>query len=670
MTAITNEEWLADYEEAERTLQVPKLAVIKTPVWNSIAPPAEDISPSSFIVSGIEPTSIYTYTAADGAPIGYVGRYDVNGNEKLIPWSYGRVEGASIDHWETKPFSGESPIYGLSKALEEGEKQLIIVSDELNADAGEELHSSQIFISWFGGDKKSRSINWTSLSVRSRKSAFLWPTNDDDGRESMRIAGESLFELGYDVKMIVHDAKRRSGWTLVDAVAEGVSIPSYILNHAENLLPSEPPDLVIPDEIPPQIPTISHFRSEVKILTSEVKILTKEVDEGGADRWRMADWQNAGMVISNGRPVPNISNIALVLDQLYSGLIWYDNFIEKIMTITSDGKWQREWIDADDVNLTIVMQRKIGIFRAERRTVSDAVKQHARKDMRNEVYKYIASLEHDGISRIEMFFIDACGTPDTPYFRAAGRNFFIGMVARAMMPGCKLDTMVVLEGPQGYFKSSLFEVLGGRWYCIMRESPISKDFEIAIRGKWLVEMAEMDAFGRAGITATKRTLSTNTDRYRQPYDTHAKDNPRKCIFGGTTNRDDWLSDETGARRFWPIPCQKIDIEIVRSNRDQLFAEARELFGLGEKWWEMPEEETKKEQGMRFDHDVWTGAVLNYAKTRSRFESADVLDHLGIEIRDQDQRSKNRVNAILRVNGYIIRPTWDGTTTKRIWFRKN
>src|SRR5262249_11330228 len=139
----------------------------------------------------------------------------------------------------------------------------------------------------------------------------------------------------------------------------------------------------------------------------------------------------------------------------------------------------------------------------------------------------------------------------------ASHNFWLSLVARAYKPGCKVDNMIVLEGGQGIGKSTALDIIGGDWYTEQHESASNpKAFAEILQGKLLVEISEMDAFNGSQINRVKQTITCQSDRYRPAYGRYAKDHLRRCIFVGTTNRDDWNKDETGARRFWPITCKK------------------------------------------------------------------------------------------------------------------
>lgn len=140
-----------------------------------------------------------------------------------------------------------------------------------------------------------------------------------------------------------------------------------------------------------------------------------------------------------------------------------------------------------------------------------------------------------------------------------------------------------------------------------------KDAFQAIRGKWIVELGELDSFNKAESTKAKQFFSASIDTYRESYGRRTSDVPRQCVFAGTTNQDEYLKDATGNRRYWPVACVKVDLEALRRVRDQLWAEAMFCYQAGDIWWVTREEEElfTAEQEERFVVDEWEGPILDW-----------------------------------------------------------
>lgn len=378
-------------------------------------------------------------------------------------------------------------------------------------------------------------------------------------------------------------------------------------------------------------------------------------------------WVELGLILNKqSEPYTNADNVRKILaaDVRFGTAAWYDADAKTVMF------GDRIWSDADDNDLLIWLQSDYGIPRMALEPVRQGVDQYARSKSRAPLTDWLNSLAWDGKERLAEWLTDAYGCKKTEYSAAVGKCWLISLVARAFKPGCQVDTMVVLEGAQGLRKSSSLEVLGGQWYRAITQPFGSKEWLEAITGVvWLAEVADLSGFRGRDLDHLKAALTTRVDRYRRSYDRRAMDYPRRCVFTGTTNRDDWQADDTGGRRFLPIEVSEVNIDFIRSQRDQLFAEAVKLYRDGASWWDIPQKDAQREQEQRRDDDVWQPRIERYLDHKNSTNVPDLLEFcLDIKPEKQDKRAQMRLASILKVLGFQRKVERVGATTVRVWRR--
>lgn len=260
-------------------------------------------------------------------------------------------------------------------------------------------------------------------------------------------------------------------------------------------------------------------------------------------------------------------------------IFYFNLFSKKIEIKGTTCPWQGEGdlTDADLIHLKYylsVIHRKeypIALINEALLIQSMEKKYHPIKD-------YLNKLKWDGVKRIRNWIIEICGVERNVYIENISEIVLCAAIARIFDSGCKFDYMAILEGGQGIGKTTLLQILGGRWYinAHISTSESKKDLVDLMRKAWIIEISELSGFRRAAIEDIKNFISNDTDRVRMPYAKNNEEFPRHNIFIGTHNPsgdNQYLKDDTGNRRFWPVACTTIDIEKAKKWKDQLWAEA-------------------------------------------------------------------------------------------------
>ncbi|WP_299865664.1 virulence-associated E family protein [uncultured Hoeflea sp.] len=290
------------------------------------------------------------------------------------------------------------------------------------------------------------------------------------------------------------------------------------------------------------------------------------------------------------------SNIRYALARL--GIEVHRNLFTFMNDVEGFGLDTRDLNDVADI-LSSRLLRELD-FRATSAAIKSEIIAIAHEQTYHPIVDYLDGLVWDGNPRLDNMLRDYAEADDTEINREFGAKFLIAGVRRVKQPGVKFDTMLVFEGNQGTGKSSFAEILAVRsdWFCgsLSLKSDDKTKAEL-LAGAWIVEVQEMDGIRKASTHELKRFLSTRRDKYRRAYGRDARTYPRQCVIVGSTNDQKYLFDQTGNRRFWPVRAGTVQLDKLREDVDQLWAEAvvREAAGesivLSEHLWEAAAELT-------------------------------------------------------------------------------
>jgi predicted P-loop ATPase len=278
---------------------------------------------------------------------------------------------------------------------------------------------------------------------------------------------------------------------------------------------------------------------------------------------------------------------------------------------------------------------------------------------------------------LSLLLILGFGGDDTALNRAISRAFMISMVRRVLQPGCQHDHQLVLIGEQGIRKSSgLALLVGQQWFTDHLPDLHNKDALIQLHGKLLIEWSEMGALKRTQIERVKTFMTSRVDSFRPPYGHANVDVPRTCCFAGTSNDDDFLDDPTGARRFWPVHCEQVDLAWIAANRELIWRLAVLAESQGEDGWITATDLQGELKGVQADaqrRDPWEDKIMDQAAGRTvdgiNLNADFVFAAVGVPIKDQHNGHQQRVANILKRNGWRRQRRRDGTGRYRLWFPK-
>lgn len=568
-----------------------------------------------------EPERVWTYRR-DGQVLGYVYRFRTSdGGKEVLPvtWGQSLKDGSQKWIWKTwnepRPLylaSGESPRPGVTKVIVEGEK----CADALHAVLGSEFD----VISWPGGGKAAPRADWGSLRAPDDASALkiiLWPDADYKRR---RLTPEEKAGAVDEESVDYLPAAKQPGVHAMAKIAQQL----YALFEPQiwvAKIPDPPARAADPRPLPDgwdcadaidagwNADKCKEYLRQARKWEALAAPIADGPGSAGAsggssdpDPDDPKGWRVGLIRGEDGKPRVARENVVLALMSLpqVKGKIAFNEFSNDVIKL-ADMPWGSpagKWTEVDELLMGEWLVRSQYFPSMPRTTLEEGMRMVATRHQYHPVREYLRHITWDGEARLNTWLIrsvvaepDKLGKRERRYLERVGAWFLLGMVARAMHPGCKFDYMPILEGAQGMRKSTVLNVLAGDWFADTGFVLGDKDSLQMLQGRWLYEISELDAMARAEVTKIKAFVASKSDWYRASFDKRPREYPRQLVFAGTTNEHQYLVDGTGNRRFWPVNVTRIiDTEWVAQVRDQLFAEAWVRLQQGERYFPTQREE--------------------------------------------------------------------------------
>ena len=395
-------------------------------------------------------------------------------------------------------------------------------------------------------------------------------------------------------------------------------------------------------------------------------------------------------LITSGRnevPVANAYNSRVILRSSpeWIGVLVYNEFTQRTLVLKpipgvdeAADHFPRDLVDNDFTAAVCWFNLRDGFAKVTKGVIIDALEQEAFSNVVHPVRSYLGGLVWDGVPRISTWLEAYSGAVgDADYISNVGRCWMVGAVARVMRPGCQVDNMMVLEGAQGIGKSSAMRILCGKEAFGDALPHVTGSTHAAdyVRGKWIIEVAEMAAARKADAENMKAFISRVEEKFRPAYGRKEISYLRQCVFVGTTNDYEYLKDETGNRRYWPVRVGKIDGVGLARDRDMLWAEAVMMYHRGDKWW-FDSAVAVAEQKSRLKR-TWVVEVLTEAleNETAPFWREMILEEDIREVLKEESPwyvPKGQIERFMKEAGFVKRDMKSGTLkdrfARKIWTR--
>lgn len=337
-----------------------------------------------------------------------------------------------------------------------------------------------------------------------------------------------------------------------------------------------------------------------------------------------------------------VYNFEIVMDKddRFAGKIRFNEFAQQLY-LCGNVPWEKEdncraWSSHDDSALFSLIQADYGL--KSRQDFADALKNVSMRNKFHPVRELLDSLTWDGKEHIRSLLPECLGAEDSDYTYQVMRLWMLGAVSRVYKPGNKFDYTMILQGSQGIGKSTFLKQLAmdDSWFNDSLDSLDSDKAVQSLTGSWIIELAELKSLARTagGVESVKRFLTATQDKYRIPYERRADTFYRQCVFAGTTNKDDFLQDETGNRRFLIVqtgvkkPSKSLFVPEIMDTIKLAWAEAVHIWKNEKPQLILPQaymQEAKELQEANMADDGKRGIIQEYLEGKTQVCAREIWE---------------------------------------------
>ena len=635
----------------------------------SPAPATASAPPVAHQVRG-RPEMSWKYLSQSGDLLGVVYRFKTSdGGKEVLPCVWARHEVSGAEEWRWLAFGEPRPLYGLDR-LVDGKTVLVVEGEKCADAAAAELSQWLSVVTWPGGGKAVSKADWQPLAGRKviiwpdcdakvgdkgKPSEYLLPADKQPGVIAANEVAKACRKLGCQVRVldIPLPGEKPDGWDVADMIQEGTTGRALF------------------DWIRDRVP----FPSETEDSNSPPP---------AAAAGRRGFWGARLLRRARGGFEDCKENVSIAMEDHpeFAGLVAFNEFSGQNEK-TRPAPWDKavkefkptEWTVHDDREFGMWLSQHADMLIKSTGTVGEGIEMVANRNRYHPVRQWLQSLEWDGVDRNSYWLHELLGVEDSEYTTLVGRLWLRQAVNRILHPGAKGDYVLILEGKQGLMKSTALKRLGGEWASDAPLDLNSKDVFMAIRGVWIHEIAELDAFNRAESTRIKSFITMTEDRYRPPYGSRFITQPRQTVFAATTNNYEYHKDPTGNRRFWSVLCTQIQLQQIGDWREQMFAQAMVEVMNGEPCYPTREQERvliAPQQEQREIVDVWHQPIADWLQLPGQafteeFTTFDILTgaiKMATDKMDGQRSAATRVGNVMAKLGWIKRKGSKGKT--RVW----